>query len=99
MSKERTEALRQAVALAYQAGSAAPKVVASGKGVVAERIIDLAHQHGVYVHQSRELVALLMNVELDRQIPPELYRVVAELLAWLYKIEAAVPPSRKAEAR
>ena len=95
MNKGKAEALRQAVALAYQAGSAAPKVVASGKGVVAERIIDLARQHGVYVHESRELVALLMKVELDQQIPPELYRLVAELLAWLYKIEAAVPPSRK----
>ena len=99
MSKARTETLRQAVALAYQAGNAAPTVVASGQGIVAERIIDLARQHGVYVHQSRELVALLMNVKLDQQIPPELYRVVAELLAWLYKIEAAVPPSRKTASR
>lgn len=88
--------MRNAVALAYQAGQAAPKVVASGKGAVAERIIELAHEHGVYVHESRELVALLMDVELDHQIPPELYRVVAELMAWLYKIEAALPPSIKA---
>ena len=89
------EAMRNAVALAYTAGSAAPKVVASGKGAVAERIIELAKQNGVYVHESRELVALLMDVDLDQQIPPELYRVVAELLAWLYQIEAALPPAKK----
>lgn len=86
---------RNAVALAYQSGAAAPKVVASGKGLIAEKIIELAKENGVYVHESRELVALLMDVDLDHQIPTNLYRVVAELLAWLYRIEAALPPSRK----
>jgi flagellar biosynthesis protein len=84
--------LRTAVALAYSAGGSAPKVVATGKGMVADRIIEMAKQHGVFVHASPELVALLMNVDLDDRIPPNLYRVVAELLAWLYGIEAALPP-------
>ena len=84
--------LRTAVALAYSAGGSAPKVVATGKGVVADRIIEMAQQHGVFVHASPELVALLMDVDLDDRIPPNLYRVVAELLAWLYRIEAALPP-------
>lgn len=87
--------LRNAVALAYQGGATAPKVVASGKGLVADHIIELARQNGVYVHESRELVALLMDVELDQRIPPNLYKVVAELLAWLYRIEAALPPGKK----
>jgi flagellar biosynthesis protein len=87
------KALRTAVALAYSAGSAAPKVVATGKGMVAERMIEMAQQHGVFGHESPELVALLMDVDLDDRIPPQLYRVVAELLAWLYRIEAALPPS------
>jgi flagellar biosynthesis protein len=56
---------------------------------VAERIIERAHEAGVFVHESKELVALLMEVDLDRQIPPALYRVIAELLAWLYYIESA----------
>ena len=86
--------LRNAVALAYQGLGTAPKVVATGKGAVAERIIEMAREHGVYVHESRELVALLMDVDLDQRIPPNLYRVVAELLAWLYRIEAALPPSK-----
>jgi flagellar biosynthesis protein len=46
----------------------------------------------VFVHESKELVALLMDVDLDRQIPPTLYRVIAELLAWLYHIESMQHP-------
>lgn len=76
-----------AVALAYQAGQSAPKVVAKGRGLIAEQIIARANESGVFVHESKELVALLMQVELDKHIPPALYRAVAELLAWLYYIE------------
>jgi flagellar biosynthesis protein len=78
-----------AVALAYQAGDPAPKVVAKGQGLLAGQIIERAREAGVYVHESKELVALLMEVDLDRQIPPALYRVIAELMAWLYYIESA----------
>jgi len=76
-----------AVALAYQAGSTAPRVTAKGRGLVAEAIIQKARDAGVYVHESPELVSLLMQVDLDQRIPPELYLAVAELLAWLYKLE------------
>ena len=79
--------VQNAVALAYQAGSSAPTVVAKGKGLIAQAIIARAKEHGIYVHQSQELVTLLMQVELDKDIPPALYRAVAELLAWLYHIE------------
>jgi len=82
------EAQQNAVALAYEVGSRAPKVVAKGRGLIAEEIIRRANESGVFVHQSKELVALLMQVELDKDIPPLLYRVVAELLAWLYQVEA-----------
>lgn len=81
------DAQQQAVALAYEVGSRAPKVVAKGRGLIAEEIIRRANESGVFVHQSKELVALLMQVELDQDIPPLLYRVVAELLAWLYQVE------------
>jgi flagellar biosynthesis protein len=80
---------QRAVALAYAAGSAAPTVVAKGRGLVAEQIIERAKDAGVFVHESKELVALLMDVDLDGQIPPALYRAIAELLAWLYHIESA----------
>ncbi|HEX8786310.1 MAG TPA: EscU/YscU/HrcU family type III secretion system export apparatus switch protein [Telluria sp.] len=80
---------QNAVALAYTAGDPAPMVVAKGQGLVADQIIARAREAGVFVHESRELVALLMEVDLDRQIPPALYRAIAELLAWLYYIESA----------
>jgi len=78
-----------AVALAYQSGDSAPRVVAQGRGLVAEEIIARAREHGVAIHESKDLVALLMQVDLDDHIPPALYRAVAELLAWLYRVEAA----------
>jgi flagellar biosynthesis protein len=80
---------QNAVALAYTDGAPAPKVVAKGKGLIAEQIIERATEAGVFVHESKELVTLLMNVDLDSQIPPALYRAIAELLAWLYHVEAA----------
>ena len=78
---------QQAVALAYLEHSGAPKVVAKGQGLIAEQIIQKAKESGVFVHESRELVSLLMNVDLDQQIPPGLYQAIAELLAWVYQIE------------
>lgn len=79
--------LLSAVALSYTSDDPAPKVVAKGRGLVAEEIIKRANDSGVFIHQSKELVTLLMKVDLDDAIPPALYRVVAELLAWLYHIE------------
>lgn len=76
-----------AVALKYAPGDEAPRVVAKGRGLIAEEIIERAQAHGVYVHESPELVTLLSQVDLDDRIPPTLYIAVAELLAWLYRIE------------
>lgn len=86
-----------AVALAYAPGDAAPRVVAQGRGLIAEEIITRAREHGVYVHESPELVTLLMQVDIDDHIPPQLYVAIAELLAWLYQVEekgisAAIAP-------
>jgi len=96
---KRPDPTQNAVALAYQAGELAPKVVAKGRGLVAEQIIERAREHGVFVHESKELVALLMQVDLDRHIPPALYRAVAELLAWLYHIDAIAHSGDKAPER
>lgn len=81
----------EAVALAYSKGDAAPRVVAKGKGLIAREIIERAREAGVFVHESPELVALLMQVDLDARIPSELYVAVAELLAWIYRVEQGVP--------
>lgn len=82
-----------AVALAYAPGNAAPRVVAKGRGLIAEEIILRAREHGVFVHESPELVTLLMQVDLDANIPPHLYIAVAELLVWLYRVEEKALPA------
>ncbi len=81
-----------AVALRYDPSQdQAPRVVAKGYGHVADAIIATAKEHGLYVHESREMVGLLMQLDLDQHIPTELYLVIAELLAWLYALDSDDP--------
>ncbi|WP_319240684.1 EscU/YscU/HrcU family type III secretion system export apparatus switch protein [uncultured Propionivibrio sp.] len=91
MPPKRADALKSAVALTYAETDVAPRVVAKGRGVIAEQIISRAHAHGVYVHESPELVSLLMQIDLDQRIPPQLYVAVSELLAWIYRLESGQP--------
>jgi flagellar biosynthesis protein len=81
---------RSAAALAYDAkgGDNAPRVVAKGYGLVADLIVQRAEEAGLYVHRAPEMVSLLMQVDIDSRIPPQLYQAVAELLAWLYRLES-----------
>ncbi len=81
------ESRQHAVALSYASEDGAPRVVAKGSGRLAEEIIVRAKEAGVFVHESPDLVALLMQVNLDDRIPPALYVAVAELLAWIYRLE------------
>lgn len=79
--------IRQAVAVRYDpAHDIAPLVVGKGQGYIAERIIKLAREHGIYVHPDPNLVALLMDVQLDEAIPPQLYQVVAKVLGLVYRV-------------
>lgn len=86
----------QAVALRYDPQDGAPRVVAKGYGTLADNILRTAREHGLYVHESPELVGLLMQVDLDRHVPPQLYQAVAELLAWLYALEQGHPQAASA---
>ena len=86
----------QALALRYDPQDGAPRVVAKGYGTLAEKIIETAREHNLYVHESPELVGLLMQVDLDRHIPPQLYQAVAQLLAWLYALEQGHPQATQA---
>jgi len=84
MVKKRKE-IKKAVALRYdKTRDGAPKVAAKGKGRVAENIIELARQHGIPVKDDPDLVEVLASLELDQEIPPEIYVAVAELLAFVY---------------
>jgi flagellar biosynthesis protein len=91
MAKPTSNPLKSAIALTYSQTDAAPRVVAKGRGAIAEQIILRAREHGVYVHESPELVSLLMQIDLDQRIPPQLYIAVSELLAWIYRLESGQP--------
>jgi len=83
--------LPRVVALRYDRAGApsgsAPEVVAKGRGEVAGRILDLAHEHGVPVRQDPDLVELLSHCQMGDEIPVDVYGAVAELLTWLYRLE------------
>ena len=87
MDKNNPKSIQQAVALAYEHGDFSPKVIASGRGVVAEQIINAAIENNIYIHESKDLVNLLMQVDLDDYVPEEMYRAIAEILAWVYQLE------------
>ena len=80
---------KQAVALGYEPGKDnAPRVLARGLGVIAEQIIALAKKNGIPIHEDTALAAALSNINIDEEIPPELYIVVAEVLAYIYRVQA-----------
>jgi flagellar biosynthesis protein len=81
-NKERT-----AVALAYESEKdAAPRVVATGRGELADRILAIAREHGIPIRQEPKLVETLASLEMEQEIPPELYAAVAEILAFVYRL-------------
>lgn len=79
---------KAAAALVYEPEKdAAPRVVAVGRGRLAEMIKNLAEEHGVPVYRNPELAFTLSGLGLGREIPPELYQAVAEIIAWVYSLE------------
>lgn len=88
---------RKAVAIAYSEGEVAPRIAARGYGEVAEQIIERAHREKIFVHDAPELVALLMRLDIDERIPSRLYQVIAELLAWVRRLDAEARRGRSAE--
>ncbi len=80
---EKKEKLKQAIALEYDPMDDAPKVVASGRGLLAERIIERAKEADVPVHRDDSLANTLSRLDIGDMIPPELYEVVAEILVFV----------------
>ena len=88
---------KTAIALEYDPEDAAPKIIATGKGIVAEKIIDAAKEADVPIHEESKLAATLSKLEIGEMIPPELYEVVAEILVFvdaMDKIKAKIDKSR-----
>ena len=80
---------KKAVALKYRNGEdSAPRVTAKGQGVIARKIIELAREAGVPIRQDADLVEVLSHLNLNAEIPPDTYVVVAEILAWVYRVNS-----------
>jgi flagellar biosynthesis protein len=83
--------MKRAAALKYdQAKSMAPRVVAKGRGHMAEQIIQVARANNVPLHEDRNLANVLEAMELESQIPAELYRAVAEVLVFIYRLNGTL---------
>lgn len=78
----------RATALSYHAGDRAPKVVATGAGLIADRIMEAAREAGVPVRSDPALANALAQLDLGAEVPPALYTAVAETLAWAYRLDA-----------
>ena len=88
MPETKQTSSKEAVALRYDKNKEdAPRIVAKGKGFVAEQLLAIARRHAVPVYQNQTVTQLLMAVELDREIPPELYQAVANVLAYVYRLD------------
>lgn len=81
--KEKEAKLKQAIALEYDPSDDAPKVVASGRGILAEKIIEKAKESDVPIHRDDKLADTLSRLDIGDAIPPELYEVVAEILVFV----------------
>ena len=78
---------KKAVALGYnRSQDNDPKVLASGAGEIANKIISLAKEHDIPIKEDPDLIEILSKVEVDQEIPPNLYKAVAEIFSFLYKI-------------
>ena len=85
-----------AIALRYIAEKEnAPRVIAKGKGWLAEQILELAKENNIPIHKDTDLAEVLIKLDLGELIPPELYKVVAEVLAYIYKINKLAPYNLK----
>jgi len=94
-SDSRRQQLEKAVAMQYEENEEAPRVTAKGKGKLAEKIIELASQHEVPLYEDPDLVNLLYQLDLEEQIPASLYEVVAEVFAFLYRLNREQNGSEK----
>ena len=78
---------KKVAAIRYAPGKdSAPKIVAKGSGAIAERILEIAKEHNVPLKEDRQLVEILSKLDLYQEIPPDLYKAVAEVLAFVYKM-------------
>ena len=93
MPEAKKRRMREAVALEYQPGVAAPQVVAAGKGAAAEKIIKKAQENAVPIHEDPELAHALNMLNIGDEIPRELYEVVAQILLYVADMDQKIMSS------
>ena len=94
MNKDIIPKKKSAISLQYKKGiNRAPRVTAKGQGWIAENIIKLAKDKNIPIREDRDLVNLLSEVDVGKEVPESLYKVVAELLAWVYQLNKDFPNS------
>ena len=99
MEQQKKEKIKQAVALSYDPKDNAPTVIASGKGALAERIIEKAKEANVPLHRDDKLADTLSRLEIGEMIPPELYEVVAEILVFVDAMDKIKGKMDRADAK
>lgn len=100
MADNKKEKVKQAVALEYDPADSAPRVIAMGRGALAEKIIEQAKQAEVPVHKDDKLADMLSKLQIGDMIPPELYEVVAEILVFvdgMDKIKAKIAAHQRSK--
>ncbi|HBT20808.1 MAG TPA: hypothetical protein DEA47_05555 [Peptococcaceae bacterium] len=86
--KRKNTGIKYAAALKYKQGEDdAPRVIALGKGTIAQKIIETAQKHNIPIHKDPDLVYALSTLEIGQEIPPEMYRAVAEVLAFIVHLD------------
>lgn len=98
MAEEKTDKDKVAVALEYERGKdEAPRVTAKGKGRIAEKIIEIAREHGITVKEDANLVEVLAKIDIDTIIPLEAYAAVAEILNFVYRTNSKAKRAKRAQ--
>ena len=96
MIKNKPYKVKSAISLQYQKEiNSAPKITARGEGWVAEKIIEIAQERNIPIRKDKDLLNLLSEIDVGREVPESLYKVVAELLAWVYQLNKNYPDSNK----
>ncbi len=91
-NEKKPDVSHKAVALRYnKEKDSAPRIVAKGGGLLAEKIIATAREHGITIYEDKELIELLSRIELYQVIPIELYQIIAEVLAFVYRVNKNAP--------
>lgn len=77
----------KAVGLTYEIGEKAPKIIAKGMGIVADKLIEKATEEKIHIYKDEDLVDALMDLEINEEIPQELYDAVAEIIFYVYSLD------------